>query len=423
MMCRMLRQVVLMCSVLFVTQSVMNVVYADDAAVLPKGSWRVMTDAQYYLPWTKQFDQDGNVEALGAPYSVDLNSQVFPALAPFGPGATLGQSVVSLKREGTVITMQIAYGLTDRISVGINIPYYWARTDVNAKINTSSATLGINPLGPGGLAPCAAPGCNSPADVAAGTRPATVQDINNILVSLGFKPLKTYSHEGLGDIEVGGKYQYFNSEHFRAAFTGGVRFPTGFKDDPNNLVDFGEGNGVYALLFQLQQDYLHQSPGIGKRLGFPDPGEYLVNATVRYDLNLPDNTAIRVCSISLPTCPYYDPSAHRDLGDNLEAEISTKIGLWPRGLIIVPMYRYGYKFKTTYSGNVPGADYSLPSVNSSQTQHLYIIARQYSTIPQYVEKKFPVPLVVSVAYRSRFAGENFVGENSSIGLNVQLYFK
>jgi hypothetical protein len=419
---RNLLQGAIVVSVCFVSQAVLDVAYADDTAVLPKGSWRVMAEPQYYLPWDKKFNMDGDSEPLGTEYNVNLNSQVFPALAPFGPGATLGQSVVSMERTGQVVTTQIAYGLTDRVTVGTNIPYYWAETSVDANLDTSAATLGINPGGPGGLAPCAAVGCSSAVDQAVGTRPAAIDDIQNLLVSLGFEKIQDDSGEGLGDIEVGARYQYFQSENFRAAFTGGVRFPTGFKDDPNNFVDFGLGNGVYAILFQFQQDYLRQSPGVGKRLGFPDPGEFLVNATVRYDLNLPDKAPVRVCDIRLPTCPDFDPSADRNVGDKVEAEISTKIGLWPRGMIFIPLYKYGQKFETHYSGS-EGFDYSIPSEGSDQTEQVYILSLQFTTIPMFAEKQFPIPLAAAISYRSRFAGDNLVAENSYIGLNVQVYFK
>jgi len=409
-------------SALIVSQSLMNVAYSDDASVLPKGAWRVMVDSQFYLPWDKKFDSDGNVEDLGAEFNVSLNSSVFSVLAPFGLGATLGRSIVSLERDGTTVMFQPAYGLTDRLSIGINIPYYRAKTSVNASIDSSTATLGINPLGPGGLAPCAAVGCASAADVAAGTSPADLDDIQGFLVNLGFKKIQDHLEEGVGDIEVGARYQYFRSENFQAAFTGAVRFPTGFEDDPNNFVDFGLGNGVYALVFQFQQDYLRQSPGLGKSLGFPDPGDFLVNTTFRYDLNLPDEAPVRVCDIRLPTCPAFDPSADRDLGDKVEAEISAKIGLWPRGLILIPLYKFGHMFEDDYSGD-KGFDYSIPSKGSDQTEHVYIVSLQYTTIPMFVEKRFPFPLAAAISYRDRFAGDNLLAKNHYIGFNVQLYFK
>src|SRR2546422_8012756 len=70
----------------------------DDAVVLPKGYSRLFFDSEFYIPFEKRYVSIGNVEALGADLNTNLNSSVFPALAGFGPGATLGQSVVSYKR-------------------------------------------------------------------------------------------------------------------------------------------------------------------------------------------------------------------------------------------------------------------------------------------------------------------------------------
>src|SRR5437016_1249094 len=68
----------------------------DDAVVLPKGYGRVLFDAQFYIPFDKRFNNNGQPESFGAPLSVPLDTATFPALAglnPFLGGATasLGQ--------------------------------------------------------------------------------------------------------------------------------------------------------------------------------------------------------------------------------------------------------------------------------------------------------------------------------------------
>ena len=53
----------------------------------------------------------------------------------------------------------------------------------------------------------------------------------------GFKRLQDFSAEGLGDIQLGAKYQYLRTQDARLAATGGVRVPTGRQDDPDDLAD------------------------------------------------------------------------------------------------------------------------------------------------------------------------------------------
>ena len=53
----------------------------------------------------------------------------------------------------------------------------------------------------------------------------------------GFKRLQDFSAEGLGDIQLGAKYQYLHTRDSRLAATAGVRFPTGRQHDPDDLAD------------------------------------------------------------------------------------------------------------------------------------------------------------------------------------------
>jgi len=389
--------------------------YADDASVLPKGTWRFYIENQLYLPIKERFNKDGHAEDVAKDFNVDLNSSVFADLAlveaafflPPGTGS-LGNSVVSFKWDIKQLYLSPAYGLTDRLSVGIIVPYLWQKNAVSANLDASTATLGINPGVPGNIAPLGFPG----------TSPPTTDDIQNLLVTQGFERIETWSEEGLGDIELGGRYQYFNSDPFLLAFTGGVRFPTGKVDDPDNLVDRGFGDGVYALLFRFQQDYIRQRSGITSQLGIPEPGSFLLNTTFRYDLLLPDQETLRVCDVHNPTCPDKD-DVRRNLGDVVEAEVSGSVGLF-KGLFFSPLYKYGHKFKDHYSGD-KSLDYGALADETRYNEHILKATLSYSTLPLFLEKRFPVPFIASVTYRDRFAGDNNLFKSRYIGLVLQAY--
>jgi len=381
----------------------------EDAVVLPKGLSRLFVDTRFFLPFQNRYDQNGDSVPFGKPLSVPLNNTVFVALPP---GTTLGQSNVSIERHVTEMTIQPAYGLTDRLTIGMNIPYTWYENTVNASINTAGANLGCT--AGGAIAPLGLPG----------VAPATVGCINQQLGSqFGVKPIQTYSDSGVGDIEVGGKYQYYRAEDFRAAFTAGVRFPTGKMDDPDNLVDAKLGDGTYALGIRLQQDYMRQAEGLGKRLGFPNPGEFFINTTVGYDYNLPDTRTLRVCPSTQIVCNTKD-NVRTKIGDVVQAQISGKFGLPLKGLIFTPLYFYSYKFKDHYSGD-KNLDYGALNQQfdrMAQSEQIYILTLTYTTIPLAIEKKFPVPLVFEVSYRDRFAGSGGKGDSQYIGLTVQAFF-
>jgi len=411
---RLLKRTLMM--IVLLSQVVSGLSYADDATVLPKGNWRFLLDSKFYLPITQRYNADGHPEDVATDFNKELNSDVFPDLSllesAFGmpPGsASFGRSVVSFRWSIQELTFQPSYGLTDRLSVGVNIPYWWEKNQVGASLDTTTATIGINPGVPGGLAPLVVPG----------TRPPTTDDIQNLLVAQGFKKVQTWSGNGVGDIEAGGRYQYFNSDAWRLAFMGGVRFPTGQVDDPDNLVDRGLGSGTYALLFRFNQDFIWGPSGPANKVGVPDAGSFTLNTTFRYDLNLPDKQVLRVCSVHTPVCPDKE-NVNRNLGDVVQGEISASIGLL-QGLYFSPLYMIGHGFKDHYSGN-KGFDYKALAEETDFTEQIYIISLSYSTIPLVLEKKFPIPFTATVSYRDRFAGNNNIYKSQYIGLTLAAFF-
>lgn len=400
--------------IITVTVSWSPIAYSGDAAVLPKGRWRLLVDTHFIIPFDRRYDREGNAVLYAEAFNKSLDSTVFSALPP---GASLGRSIVSFERHITESYIQPAYGVTDKLSIGLIIPYFWYENRVSASIDTSTATVGINSAVPGGIAPLNIPG----------TRRATTEDIEKVLrTQFGIERVETWRDEGLGDIVAGAKYQYLTTEQWRLAFTGGIRFPTGHVDDPNNLVDSSFGRGAYAFLFQFQQDFMRQSPGLAKRLGFPNPGEFFINTTFRYELNLPDKQTLRVCpGPDNPFCNTLD-DVRRKVGDTIEAEIAPKIGFLIPGLNFAPMYKYGYKFKDHHTGDKP-LDYgslseSLDQVRTTYTEHTYFITVNYSTVPLYAEKRFPVPASVGITYRNRFDGSGGLGKSQFIGLVAQVFF-
>lgn len=415
----------LLIGVLLVGQSVFSISYADDALVLPKGTWRFLVDSTFFLPITKRFDKDGKKEDVAADFNTVVDNTLLSGAGISGvpPGFNIGRTVTSFKWDIQQVVVQPAYGITDRFTVGLNIPYWWLKNNVTFNLNTTGANLGKNPA----LA-CGSPLCPF---FVPGTVPVTTQDVQNVLgpglqigpafiPGLGIKPIKTWEHQGIGDIEAGGRYQLYNSEKWRTAFTGGARFPTGAIDDPDNLVDRGTGTGAYALLFRLHQDFVRQKPGPTAQLGIPEPGSFTINGTIRYDLILPDQKNLRVCDIHQPICPT-KATVDRDLGDIVEAEISANVGLPVKGLFFSPLYKYGHGFKDHHTGS-PGPDYGALADESDYNEHIYKVSLGYSTIPLFLENKFPLPLIANVTFRNRFAGDNNLYRSQFIGFTIAAFF-
>lgn len=309
--------------------------YADTAEVLPKGVFRIDTEYTYYWPIDQKFDPDGNEEDLATDFNTSLNNNVFPdlSLVEMGFGmpegfASLGDSVVDFEYDFDDFILYFFYGLTEKMSIGIKIPYYWNKNNVSARLDTENATVGKNPDVPGGIAPLDVPG----------TEPFTTTDIQNLLVSeYGYKPIENWSGSGIGDMEIGARYQYLKTDKWRLAFLGGARIPTGDVDDPDNLADIGFGTGAWALLFRLNNDYT----GLKNTV---------LNATFEYDLYLEDSETKRVPDDVNRPITSNKEKVDRDLGDIFRLKASGEYSFTESfGLYLE--YEYGHKLKDDVSGS------------------------------------------------------------------------
>ena len=101
---------------------------------------------------------EGRRLRLGAPLSGDtLLDTYLPAIRRFEddvrraglvPGfvASLGQSLLSLRQERRTTPLKAEFGITDRVSLGFLVPVVRVHTRVNLTIDTTGASLGLNPL-------------------------------------------------------------------------------------------------------------------------------------------------------------------------------------------------------------------------------------------------------------------------------------
>jgi hypothetical protein len=411
---------------------------ADDAIVLPRGISRVSIASTFYLPTHKRYNPEGKVEDVATDFNGSLDSRILPALAPLnslvGGTASLGDTDVSLEYDITIMYFDVAYGITDRLTAGVRIPYWWLTNTVRAHLDSgsgSSANVGLNPF-------FGRPGQPPLVPLARGGVPLTTEDVQQLLgpglpgiPGFGYKRFDSFSDHGLGDMEASFRYQYLRTDAWLSAFTGGARFPTGRVDDPDNLTDYGFGSGAYALLFRLNNDYAISSlwkgtqdatteEALGARAPGTAPGTVVLNGTFRYDLVLPDKQVKRVPDNVNNPLSANKENVDRDLGDIIELEVSAKYNFLT-GLTFVSLYKYGFKLKDHVSGK-KGFVYNSLEDETDYTEQVFIVGLAYSTFPLYLQKKFPLPLTTSLSYRNRFAGSNNVFKSQYIGLGLEVLF-
>ena len=123
---------------------------ADNAAVLPTGISQAYWDLYHYLPTRQRYNADGDREDLAYPFTdAALDSSVLTSLAPLDPlvggTANIGRVSVNYEYDIDVLDLGYSYGLTDKLSLGIHIPYYWIKNNVNTSLDTTNANVGLNP--------------------------------------------------------------------------------------------------------------------------------------------------------------------------------------------------------------------------------------------------------------------------------------
>jgi len=408
--------------VIFIIASMVSIisnVYADDnkakkvfltgATVLPKGVFGFEVDSQFFFPITERFDENGNAEDIAADFNAPLDSTIFPQLnlveAGFGlpPGyASFGSSDVEYTFNLQIFDFYLYYGLTNRLTLGAKLPYWNFKNDVDANLDTSTATVGINsnPAIPSPIAP-----------LALGATPLTTEDVQQLLkTEYGFDPVEDWSDHGFSDLEIGARYQYYRSENWQLAFTGSVLAPTGQTDDPDSLVDYPFGTGAWGLSFYLNNDFTAlQKYGIS------------LNGTFRYVYYFPTELTVRVPDNVDQPIVGLENKEKVDIryGSNFRIDLEGRYSIYD-GLSILLFYRYTQKFKDSVSGDM-GLAYEELEKQSDQKEQQYRVGFNYSTIPLYTEKKFPVPLDVRLYYRNRFAGENVL-KSQYIGLDFTVFF-
>ena len=148
--CKTTKQVKAIVAGLVIVASTVTDAVADNAAVLPAGTSRVYGDLYHYLPTTQRYNPDGEREDIAYPFTnAALDSNVLTNLKPLDPlvggTASIGDVAIDYEYDIDVLDAGFNYGVTDKLTVGLHIPYYWIKNNVDASFDSSNANVGLNP--------------------------------------------------------------------------------------------------------------------------------------------------------------------------------------------------------------------------------------------------------------------------------------
>ncbi len=341
---------------------------ADSTDVLPQG--RSMINLGFsHTDVEREFDNSGtnrelgyyfnkvNITDLATPYFNQLNG--IPAGTPSVDKAmTYLDATVSV--EAAILSYQ--YGVTDKLTLALGFPYYTrARTDADFQVLLWPNTSLPLPLPPG------------PLDM--------TEEAQDILKSeFGYKPLDTWEGgPGIGDVQLGAKYLFYDTDRLKAAGGGWVKFPTGREDDETDLTDvaYGTGNyhtGIYAMMDVAPLDKM------------------TVNFTGRYVYTWPYHRGIYMLDKSEPVfyeseLPTKKVFGDYDTGDfyELETELHLDLARWLDASI-------GYFYKQSWSAYID--DTEVP--HSEKLERMLFGGVSFTSVQAYREGEAKVPMIFSI---------------------------
>ena len=383
----------------------------------------------------------------------------------------LGQTNFDLQQRGIDMQTSMMFGITDRLTAGFIIPYFYSMS--NASLQISNSNMGINymtlPDGskvPNPQRPIGPINCVNPNDPTTCTKnplfpgvehPTNAEDTNLILSSpvFGFNyqdPLGTHQGWYLRDIILGGRYNFYNSPRWKNSFTLFIITPTGQQHNYNYLFSPANGDGNWDIGFWINNDLaLNKSKTV------------VFNFSGGYTAQLPQTKHFRLGTVNRvawdPTINHYDPNSTamnplpigaqstsylemmRDIGDNVDLYLGIRWEIIPYLILSEELYYY-YKwadmYELTYQPYAcelvsqfshdsqgakycgePGADYTQANLSTKQlsiyTDRQELVTTTiltFSTLPFVQAGKFPLPMMVSVGYKYSIMGQNIEQSNA-----------
>lgn len=359
----------------------------------PQGRWAARLTL-LHNGYTQKFDNRGDtVDLDDGANGAALNADVLPALAPLGPGASLGTLNLDTRTATAYSELALGYGVTDNLTVGLIVPA--AQTRTKAAFSVSGGNVGFNPLFDPALPLSAA---NYPfAPVGGPVAPLGTDGVQQLLTNPAFgyayKPLASTSASGIGDPTAGALWRFHQSARDSAILGFGVRFGLAAADDPNDLLDVPVSGGAPTLRARLE--YFRD---LGAGFDLHLLAEHLEQLPDERTLRVPAPSALLAPAASLETLD-------RDLGDYQEydVEVGYRWGDWRTS---ATWHRF-QKAADRYTAP-SGADTSALTTNTVTVADQWRLGVSWSGIKAWQAGKLPLPLILKLEMQDAFAGRNFV---------------
>lgn len=393
--------------------------HAEDARVLPVGRSRLSFIYAQTDGITQQFDDHGVRTSIAQPYNLAVNAENVKKVSPdfarlvdglnkspyrYNPqarnpynGVTLGSDGIPLgdavsrgflgvgaTAHETQYNVSYQYGMTDRLSVGFLVPIIKAQISLDASLTGNNTAQDIQSA-------FNRQGMGSPLDSTIATSLAELANLNvptiqSLLKDQGYNVPMTTNQSGIGDVVLGGRYNYYKSryEDVISSAQAGVSLPTGALRDPTEPTQIDLGSGAFDL-------------GVAHIVNYSPLRFLTLSNGIHYDHRLPAHRNLIVPDsaggeLIPPTSN--EENVSMQLGDKYWTNLGTSFKLTD-SLTLSAQYEWFWKRPDTYQGSRTDRNYSALSANTRQYLETLQLGASLSTIPAFLKKDFPLPTDVA----------------------------
>lgn len=385
---------------------------------LPKGV-RLLAFRQVQTSDIKnEFSENGEKESLSFNQSLSSEelSQIegadiyFDELKKLSPTAyemfRVGRYDIDAHAEVEVQGFGVAYGVTERLTAYVSVPYYRADVIMNVQRTESNNYQEVaQELNQSGQESDTSYFLNQ---LTSQLPDADGQLLQTVLVrNYNYEPIGSWNAQGLGDIELTGLYRLTDWQYSGLATSFGVTLPTGREDDPDILQDIAFGDGQTDLFVEFGGGVTL----LDTKLDLDASLRYTHQFSSTKTLRIPENSDMQFSSKK----GEFKEKLGSMLSSNLVASYKTKP--W---LELQAGHEFLFEGAPEYNSPYQEANKIL-ALNGGENYHIIKTGAKLTTIDLYQKGEFAVPMSVQLMARRTVAGQN-TPEVTRLDLEFRLFF-
>ncbi len=425
--------------------------HAEDARVLPKGRSRFSFMYAKSSGITQTYNDSGVAEDITKPYNMNLDAAKIGGFAatispefgnlvsllndtglrydasksgtPGGPitatdptkpllGDALTKGFLGVDVEATQSQSVFQYmtGITDRFSVGFLVPIVTTTVRASAQLSKINNTVAdyekaFSAMG-AGFQP-----------IANGLQTLDSYNIETLqqlaLENNGYKRFGSSEQTGLGDVNMGARYNYLKTprEYWINSGQLSVSAPTGKTHPANSITEVDNGAGTWDF---TAAHVINYSPA-GNR------GPWTFSQGSHYMYQLPGKKIMRVRNSESDILP--DASTEENVttkyGQKFWTNVGAKYAFNPM-FSIETNYEWYWKARDNYAGT-RAKDYNYLGDETEKYLETFNVGGSVSLLDAYSNHHFPMPMDFSLNYFKPFKGRN-APVASFIEFEAAMYF-